>query len=55
MKYYRIEYDGYTEGEYESPDAAIKDFIELAQKDFGSDMNITVKRFNEKTNQWEDV
>ncbi len=55
MKYYRIEYDGYSEGEYESLDAAIKDFIERTQEDFDDGVNITVKRFNEETNQWEDV
>ena len=54
MKYYRVSYDGYTEGEYEDRAAAIKDFVECVQDDLDDSCNtITVEVYNEDTEKWE--
>ena len=54
-RHYRVWYDGYSEGEYDSKDEAIKDFNECVHEDLDDGGNIFVEMFNEETNRWEDV
>ena len=50
MSYFRVVYDFYIEGEYETEEEAIADFMEGIE-DIKDD--ITVTCFNEDTRKWE--
>ena len=59
MGYYRVTYEGYAEGEFDSSEAAKEDFIqrirddELDQYGRGWTALVSVEEFNEETNEWE--
>lgn len=51
MGYYRITYDGYVEGEYESADEAKAEFIKSLEEN-DPDQYICVEKFDEATKEW---
>ena len=52
MPYFRVSIEDYIEGEYDTEEKAIDDFIEaLDQLDIRR--SVTVEEFNEETGRWE--
>ena len=52
--FYRLTYEGYTEGEYDTEADALENFIENVREDLDDDgRNIVVNKFDEKTKKWE--
>jgi len=54
MPYYRVTYEGYTEGHFDDEVAATKEFLECIAEDLDGDLqNIGIEVFNEETEKWE--
>lgn len=52
MGYFRVTYEGYLEGEYETADDAIEEFAELAKEDIETHFHITVEEYDEESGKW---
>ncbi len=51
---YRVTYGAYTEGDYESEEEAVKEFVECMMEDIkDGGIHIEIEVFNEKTEKWE--
>ena len=55
--YFRVSYDGYIEGEYETQAEAIQEFLDVIANDGGVtgtwEDNLTIEKFNAETGEWE--
>jgi len=58
MPYYRVTFDGYVEGEYESEEAAKKDLLACLEPDYIDDVGrtredmLSVEEFDAETDVW---
>lgn len=50
MPYFRVQYEGYIEGDYESQEDAVEAFLEVLE--YG-DLDLDVEVFDEETKEWE--
>ena len=54
MPYCRVSFEGYVEGDYETPELAKVDFMDYLQEEGMDLMNeLNVEVFNEQTQRWE--
>ena len=54
--YFRVSYDGYIEGEYETQAEAIQEFLDVIAVGGGPGVwedNLTIEKFNAQTGEWE--
>jgi hypothetical protein len=56
MPYYRVTFDGYVEGEYESEDAAEEEMLRMMTE--GDELReprdfLSIETFNQETGEWE--
>lgn len=52
MATYRVTYEGYIEGEYDSAEKAKEDFVVALTEDIEDSRNIVVEEFDEETESW---
>ena len=52
MGYYRVTYEGYIEGEYDSEREAINNFKIAMEEDVEDKNNIAISEFDEITKHW---
>ncbi len=51
--YYRVVYEGYLEGEYETEQQAVTAFIVAMREDIEDERNITISKFDESEQKWD--
>jgi hypothetical protein len=52
MPYFRINYDGYIEGEYKTAEEAITDAINIFLEDIENEKHLNIEEYDEDSEKW---